>query len=204
MLPAGFDLSLFGSNGLRPASSLGQLIGPDPTTGGIYTFAGSGILLAPSAYYFVVATGNTPSSQGSFGWSMTNPSATVSGWAIPNVEHVQIHRWYELELCRPTGCLSAGDRSDGGARADCPDAGRIGSGYFDLMAPKKRSSLPIRNATRILMLFLGVLLPMMARSQGTLYVSNLDQTPTRSRAIGSDSWIARTFYMFTSDPNACA
>jgi hypothetical protein len=38
-----------------------------------------------------------------------------------------------------------------------------------------------------------LLLPLKAQSQGTLYVSNLGQTPTGSAAIGSDSWIAQQF-----------
>ena len=62
----------------------------------------------------------------------------------------------------------------------------------------------MRNSILSIPLVIFSLLPLRASSQGTLYVSNLDQTPTRSRAIGSDSWIAQTFYMFTSDPNAYA
>jgi hypothetical protein len=33
------------------------------------------------------------------------------------------------------------------------------------------------------------LLPLMAQVQGTLYVSNLGQTPTGSASIGSDAWV---------------
>lgn len=39
----------------------------------------------------------------------------------------------------------------------------------------------------------GLLLSQFASAQGTLYVSNLGQTPTGSAQIGSDSWIAQGF-----------
>ncbi|MGH7990209.1 MAG: choice-of-anchor R domain-containing protein, partial [Limisphaerales bacterium] len=39
------------------------------------------------------------------------------------------------------------------------------------------------------------------QAQGTTYVSNLDQTPTGSAEIGSDSWIAQEFDTLTTDPN---
>ena len=59
----------------------------------------------------------------------------------------------------------------------------------------------MRNASHTLVLANVLLLPLTAGAQGTLYVSNLDQAATRSRAIGSDSWIAQTFFILTSDPN---
>jgi hypothetical protein len=36
-------------------------------------------------------------------------------------------------------------------------------------------------------------LPQMAQAQGTLYVSNLEQTPISSGVVGSDSWLAQGF-----------
>jgi hypothetical protein len=39
---------------------------------------------------------------------------------------------------------------------------------------------------------IALLLPQMARTQGTLYVSNLGQTPIGSATIGSNSWVAQT------------
>jgi hypothetical protein len=39
------------------------------------------------------------------------------------------------------------------------------------------------------------------RSQGTLYVSTLGETPTGNMEIGNDSWIAQAFYTFATDPN---
>src|SRR5664280_720145 len=36
------------------------------------------------------------------------------------------------------------------------------------------------------------------QAQGTLYVSNLGQTPTGSAAIGSDAWVAQTVFTGTN------
>jgi predicted secreted protein len=36
------------------------------------------------------------------------------------------------------------------------------------------------------------------RSQGTLYVSNLEQTPTGSAAVASDAWLAQAFFTGTN------
>jgi hypothetical protein len=44
------------------------------------------------------------------------------------------------------------------------------------------------------------LLPLVAQAQGTLYVSNLSQTPTGSAPIGSDAWVAQSIITGT-DPN---
>jgi hypothetical protein len=44
----------------------------------------------------------------------------------------------------------------------------------------------------------GLLLPQVVAAQGTLYVSNLRQTPTGSAAIASDSWVAQTFVTGTN------
>jgi hypothetical protein len=45
---------------------------------------------------------------------------------------------------------------------------------------------------------IGLLLPLMAQAQGTLYISNLGQTPTGSAAIGSDAWIAQAIITGTN------
>lgn len=42
-----------------------------------------------------------------------------------------------------------------------------------------------------------VFAPSFVQAQGTLYVSNVGQTPTASAAIGSDAWIAQEFYTGT-------
>ncbi len=49
-------------------------------------------------------------------------------------------------------------------------------------------------------LAIAMSLPVLTQAQGTIYVSNLDQTPIGSLAVGSDSWIAQGFYILPSDP----
>lgn len=53
-----------------------------------------------------------------------------------------------------------------------------------------------------LVLAIGLLGSLMSPAQGTLFVSNLGQTPTGSAAIGSDSWIAQEFFIIATDPNS--
>jgi hypothetical protein len=53
----------------------------------------------------------------------------------------------------------------------------------------------IRN---ILILALGVLTAQIALAQGTLYVSNVGETPTGSAAVASDSWIAQSIITGTN------
>ena len=52
-------------------NNLGNLSGPDPSSGGIFTYAASGITLS-SGSYFVVVTAATPSAQGAYDWSAAN------------------------------------------------------------------------------------------------------------------------------------
>lgn len=59
----------------------------------------------------------------------------------------------------------------------------------------------MRKTILTLVLVIGLLLPLKASSQGTTYISNLDQTPTGSLLVGSDSWIAQGFDLLTTDPN---
>jgi hypothetical protein len=65
--PSGFSVSIYGS--LNPTNSLGNLSGPDPSAGGIFTYAASGLDLSPSTTYFVVVTAATPVAQGAYNWS---------------------------------------------------------------------------------------------------------------------------------------
>lgn len=53
----------------------------------------------------------------------------------------------------------------------------------------------MRKTIRFAIFFLtaGLLAVQNGRAQGTLFVSNLGQTPTGGAAIGSDSWIAQSF-----------
>jgi hypothetical protein len=47
-------------------------------------------------------------------------------------------------------------------------------------------------------LALALLSPQIAQAQGTIYLSNLDQSPTASLAAGSDSWLAGIFQTGTN------
>jgi hypothetical protein len=50
----------------------------------------------------------------------------------------------------------------------------------------------------ILALALALLPPQIARAQGTIYLSNLGQSPVGSLAVGSNSWVAAGFYTGTN------
>jgi hypothetical protein len=45
---------------------------------------------------------------------------------------------------------------------------------------------------------IGLLVQQVAQGQGTVYLSNLDQTPTGNNAVGSDSWLAYGFLTGTN------
>jgi hypothetical protein len=59
----------------------------------------------------------------------------------------------------------------------------------------------MRNTHFAIPLAIGILLPLVAPAQGMLQVSNLNQSPTGSAAIGSDSWIAQNFAIRAPDAN---
>jgi hypothetical protein len=83
--PSGFSVSIFSSLGNgSPGSSLGNLSGSDPASGGVFIYTASGIMLSPSSSYFVVVTAATPVSQGAYGWSAANSSGSTQ-WAIDAV-----------------------------------------------------------------------------------------------------------------------
>lgn len=52
----------------------------------------------------------------------------------------------------------------------------------------------MQKAILISVILIELFAPSFVQAQGTLYISNLDQTPTGSAAIGSDSWIAQRFF----------
>jgi hypothetical protein len=80
--PNGFIVSLYNLNGSQPGSSLGTLIGSDPGTGGVFTFSASGLTLAPSSFYCIVATGATVVAQGAYPWTLADSGSFSSsdGW----------------------------------------------------------------------------------------------------------------------------
>jgi hypothetical protein len=82
--PNGFTVSLYSNSGAGPASNLGSLGGSDPSTGGVFIYTTSGIMLSASTLYFVVATAATPTVQGAYNWSAAGESPRTSdGWIIP-------------------------------------------------------------------------------------------------------------------------
>jgi hypothetical protein len=57
------------------------------------------------------------------------------------------------------------------------------------------------NRYRVNILTIALLVMANLSARGHLYVSNLDQTPIGSSAIGSDAWIAQSFSIHWNDPN---
>ncbi len=66
----------------------------------------------------------------------------------------------------------------------------------------KKNGLIMPKTILSLIAFISLFLPCRGRPQGTLYVSNLEKTPTMTAPIGTDSWIAQSFSILTTDPNA--
>jgi PEP-CTERM motif len=85
--PSGFSVSVYNSLGGSPGSNLGSLGGADPSAGGIFSYATSGITLSSSTFYFVVLTAATPAANGSYNWSFVNPSSYDSndGWLMNHI-----------------------------------------------------------------------------------------------------------------------
>jgi hypothetical protein len=85
--PSGFSVSVYSSLGGSPGSNLGSLGGADPSAGGIFSYATSGMTLSPSTFYFVVLTAATPAANGSYDWSFVNPSSYDSsdGWHMNHI-----------------------------------------------------------------------------------------------------------------------
>jgi hypothetical protein len=83
--PARFSVSIYDnpSSSFIPLNLLGTLTGPNPSTGGVFTYTSSGITLTTGTPYFVVVTALTPVAQGSYNWSAYQGSPTTSGtWTI--------------------------------------------------------------------------------------------------------------------------
>ena len=82
--PSGFQLLLCDDNAGNPRSSLEPLIGSAPTSAGVYSFLASGITLAPSTVYWVLATSPDPTSSGNTIYWAMNPDtyAGSDGWSL--------------------------------------------------------------------------------------------------------------------------
>ncbi len=83
--PSGFSVSIYSqsiTNFYPPENNLGSLSGPDPGAGGAFAYTVSGVLLAPSEFYFVVLTAATPVADGAYSWSFASSSSSTSsdGW----------------------------------------------------------------------------------------------------------------------------
>jgi len=90
--PSGFAISIYSSVipaiDLGPNNNLGSLNGLDPSAGGIFTYAASGLMLAPSTWYNVVVTAATPVAQETYNWSLENTPPPIIGlehWVVPGV-----------------------------------------------------------------------------------------------------------------------
>ena len=64
--PSGFNVSLYSSLSGEPYNNLGNLVGSDPSVGGIFTYTANGLTLSPSTDYFIVLTAATPVAEGAY------------------------------------------------------------------------------------------------------------------------------------------
>ena len=82
--PSGFTVSIYSDVNNTPSSDLENLSGSsNPSSGGLYTYTASGLLLSPSTQYFIVAIGATSMAQGAYTWDNTFGSpAGINQWAI--------------------------------------------------------------------------------------------------------------------------
>jgi hypothetical protein len=81
--PSGFNVSIYSSLSDEPNNSLGNLVGSDPSAGGIFTYTASGLTLSPSTVYFIVQTAATPMAQGAYDWSVADSFTQGSDvWTI--------------------------------------------------------------------------------------------------------------------------
>jgi hypothetical protein len=80
--PYGFHVSIHGVADGLPGVSLGALAGPDPYTGGAFSYVATGVTLASSTPYFIVVTAANPLAEGHYNWnrSTTSDYQTSGGW----------------------------------------------------------------------------------------------------------------------------
>lgn len=88
--PNGFTGLIYSSPGNgAPGTQLGILSGSDPAAGGLVSYTASGLILAPSTFYYVVLTATTPGSQGGYRWSAVDSFGRIfvapgDPWSIPD------------------------------------------------------------------------------------------------------------------------
>lgn len=87
----GFSISIYTKTGAPitsikpgdiPDQSIGQLVGPNPSAGGTFTYTATDIILEPSRFYYIVATASTPAATGAYAWSATNANDSGNGWVL--------------------------------------------------------------------------------------------------------------------------
>ena len=104
--PGGFSVMIYTSrrvvfSGQFPGSSLGTLDGSlNPVTAGNYTYTDdSNILLAGNTDYFIVLTASTTIANGTYDWSVADPSSaynTSGGWNVfPNETGANLGAFFE-------------------------------------------------------------------------------------------------------------
>jgi hypothetical protein len=78
--PGAFSVSIY--DGPRiPEFLVGNLVGSNPSTAGIYTYNASGITLHGGNDYFIVVTGATPQADGAYNWSFTDTTPPAGAWS---------------------------------------------------------------------------------------------------------------------------
>ncbi len=80
--PSGFNVSLYSSLSGEPYNNLGNLVGSDPSVGGIFTYTANGLTLSPSTDYFIVLTAATPVAEGAYDWSAANSFTESNQWQL--------------------------------------------------------------------------------------------------------------------------
>jgi len=86
--PSGFSVSLYTSSEpvvfFPPGTMIGGLSGVDPELGGAFRYDASSLVLAPSTIYFLVASSDTPTSEGAFHLDTvaTGLTSGLEGWVI--------------------------------------------------------------------------------------------------------------------------
>src|SRR5208282_2129273 len=61
---------------------IGNLVGSDPSAGGIFTYTANGLTLSPSTDYFIVLTAATPVAEGAYDWSAANSFTESNQWQL--------------------------------------------------------------------------------------------------------------------------
>ena len=89
--PGGFGVSIYSSTSASlPGTDLGALTGPDPASGGLFTYTPTSKIIlsgggSTANLYFVVVTAATPAAQGGYVWSAADSYTESNPWFIDDV-----------------------------------------------------------------------------------------------------------------------